>query len=315
VNVLSPSGEQYEIAFGDQRAVVTQVGGGLRTYAVGDRDVVLGYGVDEMATGGRGQVLIPWPNRLQDGRYEFDGRTHQLPVNEIARSNAIHGLVRWVSWSAVDDGHHRIVMSHELHPQPGYPFALSLQIEYRVSEHGLRVTTRATNVGATACPYGSGAHPYVSVGTETVDDVLLRIPAATVLQADDRAIPVGSAPVAGSELDYTAERRIGAAKLDHCFTDLERDGAGIARVELRDGGDRRLVLWVDASYPYVMVFTGDLAEVSRRGLAVEPMTCAPNAFRSGEGLVRLEPGGSHVAAWGIFTDDQGNPHDAPRARV
>lgn len=303
--VRPPSGEQYEIAFGDQRAVVTQVGGGLRTYAVGDRDVVAGYGVDEMATGGRGQVLIPWPNRLQDGRYEFDGRAHQLPLNEVARSNAIHGLVRWVSWSAVDDGPGRIFMSYDLHPRPGYPFALSLQIEYGLSERGLRVTTRATNVGANACPYGSGAHPYVSVGTETVDDVLLRIPAATVLQADDRAIPVGSEPVAGSELDYRAERRIGAARLDHCFTDLERDDAGMARVELSDGGDSSLAVWVDASYPYVMVFTGDLAEVGRRGLAVEPMTCAPNAFRSGDGLVRLEPGGSHVATWGIVTDRRG----------
>ena len=300
MSATPPSGEQYEIAFGDQRAVVTEVGGGLRTYAVGARDVLNGYAVDEMATGGRGQVLIPWPNRLQDGRYDFDGRDHRVALNEPQRANAIHGLVRWAAWTAVDDGPGRIFMSHDLHPQPGYPFTLALQIEYRLSERGLRVTTRATNLGPDTCPFGSGAHPYLTVGTETVDDVLLRVPARTVLRTDDRGIPVGALAVDGTELDFRAARRIGPAKLDHGFTELERDEDGLARIQLSDGeGHRRTTLWVDESYPYVMVFTGDLAEVGRRGLAVEPMTCPPNAFRSGDAVVVLEPGGSWTGTWGI----------------
>jgi aldose 1-epimerase len=297
--VRPPSGLQYELVFGDQTAVVTEVGGGLRTYTVGTWSVLDGYAIDEMSTGGRGQVLMPWPNRLQDGRYEFGGRTHQVPLNELERSNAIHGLVRWMSWTRAHDGPQRVLVSHELNPQPGYPFTLALQIEYGLSERGLRVTTRATNVGADPCPFGAGAHPYVSVGTETVDDVLLRIPAATVLHSDDRALPVGSGPVQGTDLDFRAERRIGAARLDHCFTDLERDELAIAQVELRDGADRSLRVWVDESYPYVMVFTGDLPDVARRGLAVEPMSCPPNAFSSGEGVVVLEPGGSWTGTWGI----------------
>jgi aldose 1-epimerase len=297
--VLSPSGEQFELALDEQRAVVTEVGGGLRAYSVDGWGVLAGYGEDEMATAGRGQLLIPWPNRLQDGVYEFEGKRHQLPLTEPGNSNAIHGLVRWVAWAPRERDAHRVVVGHVLHPQPGYPFTLDLEIEYALSDVGLTVRTSAANIGAEACPYGSGAHPYLTVGTETVDDVLLRLPARTVLRTDDRGIPIGSLAVDGTELDFRAPRRIGAAQLDHGYTDLEHDEKGIARVALSDGGRRGVTLWVDESYPYVMVFTGDLPDVGRRGLAVEPMTCAPNAFRSGEGLVRLEPGEAHAGAWGI----------------
>ena len=92
--MIAPSGEQFEIAAGDQQAVVVEVGGGLRSYSAGGRKLVDGYGADEMSSSGRGQVLIPWPNRLQDGSYEFDGRRHQLPLNEPQHHNASHGLVR-----------------------------------------------------------------------------------------------------------------------------------------------------------------------------------------------------------------------------
>jgi aldose 1-epimerase len=293
-----PSGEQFEITFDDQRVVVVEVGGGLRTYTVDGRDVVDGYGAGEMATAGRGQLLIPWPNRLQDGSYKFAGGTHQVPLNEPARSNAIHGLVRWVSWQEREREPHRVVLTHALHPQPGYPFSLELATEYELSASGVAVRTTASNVGAATCPYGSGAHPYLRVGTETIDDVVLRVPARTVLRSDDRGIPVGTDSVDGTEHDFRVARPIGATKLDHGFTDLERDWAGLAHVEL-SAGDARLSLGLDEAYPYVMVFTGDLPAVNRGGLAVEPMTCPPNAFRSGESLVTLAPGDSHTGTWGL----------------
>src|SRR6202023_4320793 len=98
--LIAPTGEQIEIAAGDQRAVVVEVGGRLRSYSAGGRELVDGYGADEMSSSGRGQALIPWPNRLQDGSYEFDGRHHQLPLNEPEHRNAIPGLVRWAAWTA-----------------------------------------------------------------------------------------------------------------------------------------------------------------------------------------------------------------------
>jgi aldose 1-epimerase len=295
----NPSGEQFEIVLDDQHAVVTEVGAGLRAYAVDGWEVVNGYGSDEMATGGRGQVLIPWPNRIEDGSYEFGGTRHQLPLNEPEHSNAIHGLVRWSAWTLREHQPHRVLLEHVVHPQPGYPFELEVAIEYELSPSGLTVRTTATNTGASACPYGSGAHPYLTLGTETVDDALLHVPARTALRSDDRGIPFGTVEVTGTELDFRSPRRIGKTKLDHGYTDLERDGAGIARVTLEAADGSGTTLWVDAGLPYVMVFTGDIPDVQRQGLAVEPMTCPPNAFRSGEALVTLEPGGSHTAAWGL----------------
>ncbi len=243
-------------------------------------------------------MLIPWPNRLQDGSYEFEGRQHQLPLTEPEHSNAIHGLVRWVAWRVREHDPHRVMLEHVLHAQPGYPFSLELQIEYELSARGLTVRTTATNVGAATCPYGSGAHPYLTLGADTVDDVLLQVPARTALRSDERGIPVGTVAVDGTELDFRSARRVGEAKLDNGFTDLERDDAGVARVSVEADGRGR-TLWLDEGYPYVMVFTGDIPSVRRRGLAVEPMTCPPNAFRSGEALVTLEPGASHTATWGI----------------
>ena len=296
-----PSGEQVEIEFGDQKAVVVEVGGGLRTYSVAGRELLDGYGPHEMSTSGRGQVLIPWPNRIQDGSYEFEGERHQLPINDVAEQDAIHGLVRWTAWSVGEREPHRVVMQYDIYPQPGYPFSLAVSVEYALSERGLRVTTTTANVGTRSCPYGCGNHPYLRVGTPTVDSVTLRAPARTVVSSDERGIPVGSQSVEGTEFDFRRPRPIGATRLDNAFTDLERDEDGLARVSLSepDGGGR-LALWVDEAYRYLMLFTGDpLPDVARRSLAVEPMTCPPNAFRTGEAIIPLEPAGSVTSTWGI----------------
>jgi aldose 1-epimerase len=293
--VVPPSGDQFEIAFEQQRAVVTEVGGGLRTYDVGDRQVVDGYGADEMCPSGRGQVLAPWPNRIEDASYEFGGVRHELPVNERQSQSAIHGLVRWVPWSVVEAGPQRVVVGHELHPQPGYPFAVSLQIEYELSGGGLRVSTRATNVGAESCPFGLGFHPYLRPGTPTVDTETLRLPARSVLSTNERS------PVHGTDLDFLQPRAVGATHLDTCFGDLERGEDGLARVVLGNPTTgASTTLWVDETYGYLMVYTGDTRpDVNRRSVAIEPMTCPPQAFRTGESVVVLAPGAATAATWGI----------------
>jgi aldose 1-epimerase len=299
--VTAPSGQQIEIAHGDQRAVVVEVGGGLREYTLNGRRLLDGYGADEMSGSGRGQVLIPWPNRIQDGRYSFDGQDHQLAIDDVEEQDAIHGLVRWAAWVAAERADNRVVMEHVLHPRPGYPFTLALSVEYRLFDEGLLVRTTATNRGDRPCPYGSGNHPYLKLGQHSVDSLTLRVPGAEVLVSNDRGIPVGSTQVEGTDYDFRQPRAIAATVLDHAYTELERGDDGRARVEMRDpDGGGALTLWVDEAHPYVMVFTGDpLPDVNRRSLAVEPMTCPPNAFRTGEDLVRLEPGQAFTSSWGI----------------
>ena len=298
---VGPSGEQLELSFGERRAVVVEVGAGLRTYAIGGREVLDGYAADEMCASGRGQVLLPWPNRIEDGSYEFDGRRHQLPLTEVEAGNAIHGLVRWARWTVAEREPQRVVLEHVLHPQPGYPFALALRIEYSLGDSGLTVRTTATNAGAATCPFGSGMHPYFTVGAPTVDSLTLTVPARTVVGSGPRGLPGAAQDVEGTEYDFRHPRVLGATRLDNTFTDLEPDDGGVSRIHLQDqDGGMAVTVWADDAYTHLQLFTGDpLPDVDRRSLAVEPMTCPPNAFRTGEGVVRLEPGASWTGAWGI----------------
>jgi aldose 1-epimerase len=299
-----PSGQQFVLTFGDQRAVVTEVGAGLRTYTVADRDVIDGYPEDEMCSISRGQLLLPWPNRIEDGQYEFAGTVYQTPLTEPARHNALHGLTRWVNWAASEQAADRVLMSLVLYPQQGYPFALHLQAEYRLSAAGLTVRTTAINLGTQAAPYGAGHHPYLTVGT-LIDQALLKLPALMRLETNDRLIPTGRLlATKGTAYDFLELRPIGSLQMDTAFATLVPDSDGPIRVHFQaPGGDPRVILWMDPLYRFLMVYTPDaISEASRRrrSLAIEPMTCAPNAFRSGDGLIVLQPGQTTTVTWGIL---------------
>ncbi|HTA14910.1 MAG TPA: aldose 1-epimerase family protein [Solirubrobacteraceae bacterium] len=299
---LAPSGEQFEIVRGEQRAVIVEVGGGVRAYSVAARPVLQSYPIEEICDGAHGAPLIPWPNRLADGRYRFDGVDHELALSEPAKRNAIHGLLRWRPWQASEREPSRVVMSTRLHPQPGYPFALEVSVAYELGEEGLTVMTDAVNIGERACPYGAGQHPYISPGEGLLDDCLLELPARTrVLTDDERQLPTGREAVEHGELDFRKPRRLGDIRIDSAFTDLTRDAAGRALSRLSRPDGSCVELWVDEHHPFIEVFTGDTLAPSRarRGLAIEPMTCAPNAFQSGDGLIRLEAGQSSRTVWGV----------------
>jgi aldose 1-epimerase len=300
---LAPSGVQYVIGHGRHRVVVTEVGATLRSYTVDGIPVLDGFEVDDLCDSGRGQVLAPWPNRLGDGRYSFEGRAAQAALDEPDRHNAIHGLVRWVAWHLVSRAQNVLSLGCTLEPQPGYPWRLSLAMEYRLGRDGLSVAARATNLDRTTAPLGMGFHPYLTLATPTIDSTSLAIPARRRLVTDERGLPTTTSSVSGSELDFTAPRWIGSTHLDTAFTDLKRDADGMARVDLDDAAvGRGVTLWMDEHFGYVMVFTGDTLEpASRRrtSIAVEPMTCPPDALRSGIDLVRLEPGASWAGRWGI----------------
>jgi aldose 1-epimerase len=301
--VIAPSGQQHEMVHGDQRAVVVEVGGGVRSYEVAGVDVLDGYSEDEMVTAARGQPLIPWPNRLHGGTYTWDAASHTVPLDEPDKSNALHGLCRYRNW--VVDQHRdaaSVTMRLRLHPSPPYPFALDLAVHYRLHDDGLHVETAATNVGNTDAPYAHGAHPYITVGG-LLDDAVLTIPAQTRLVTDENRIPSHGEPVGGTAYDFRGGRRIGALQIDHAYTDLTRSTDGTAAVVLASPDRARSVLvWVDGSYRYLEIFTADTfpdAERRRRGLGVEPMTAPPNAFVTGEHLIRLAPGQTVSGRWGI----------------
>jgi len=299
-----PSGEQIEITAGDWSATIVEVGGGIRSLSVAGRTVLDGYGAEEMCGSGRGQLLLPWPNRIEDGKYTFEGASLQLPLSEPALHNASHGLTRWVAWKVLDRTESSVAMDYALRPQPGYPFGLDLRATFALDRSGLTVTLESTNVGPSRCPFGAGAHPYIACGDVLVNSATLSVPADTFLLANDRQIPVERRCVDETELDFRHGKGIGDLVLDTCYTGLSRDADGRARVTLRDESGTTSV-WMDDQFPFVMVFSGDTVKPEsrrRRALAVEPMTCAPNAFNSGEGLLVLEPGQTFKGSWGVTTD-------------
>lgn len=300
-----PSGRQVELRYGALRAVVVEVGGGLRALSHDDDWQVLdGYPVERMADGGRGQPLLPWPNRLADGRYEFQGEQMQLPIDEVERHNANHGLTRWRSWSVDAQTPSSARLGLTLRPLPGYPFALRLEIDYVLDETGLTVRTTASNIGGRALPFGAGQHPYLSVATPSIDAAMFQLAADSRLELDpERRLPTGRwLANAATAYDFRQARRIGDLLLDECFADLPRGSDGRVWARLTDPtSGRGVALWAAEPYRYLQVFSGDTLapERRRRGLAIEPMTCPPNAFRSGTDVIVLQPGQSMTLEWGL----------------
>lgn len=297
-----PTGAQWTVRRGGDELVVVEVGGGIRSYSRGGVDVVAGYRTDEMSVAGRGQQLIPWPNRLRDGRYTFGGTERQLALTEPAKHNASHGLVRWAAWDLLDQTSSSVTVGYRLHPQPGWAWVLDLTTLYALGDDGLTVTTTAHNVGDTDAPYGYGAHPYLSIGGTPVADVVLHVPAGQHLEVDpDRLLPVATHPVEGTAYDFRKPRPIGDLALDTAFTGLARDSDGRWAVTLSHLETGAVSLWGDEAYAWTQVFTGRAHPHTEgsTGIAVEPMTCPPDALSSGTDLVVLRPEQSHTGSWGI----------------
>ena len=299
---MSPlTGAQYEIASDGYQAVVTELGAGLRELHYHGRPLITGYQADELPPGGAGQLLLPWPNRIDGGRYQLAGTQYQLDLSEPAAHNAIHGLARWSAWSAPSHAPNEVVLRLTLLGRSGYPFRLDLEVEYHLSGDGLTVRVTGRNSGTRPAPYGAGAHPYLTASTPTVDECELTLPVTRWLPVDSRGIPSGPAQdVAGTSLDFRASRPVGGVTLDHAFTGLDRDEAGLAWARLTCGGTGA-ALWAGPDYRWLQAFTGDTLDSAhrRRAVAIEPMTCPPNAFVTGTDLLILKPGETVTHTWGI----------------
>ena len=297
-----PSGTQWTIAYAGQTATVVEVGGGLRAYAAGGRDVVDGYAEDEVSPDGAGQTLAPWPNRLRDGQYTYNGHTYQLPLSEPATHNAIHGLVRWLPWRLISQSDAEVTVGVDLPAQPAYPWTISVTNRYALADDGLTVTHTAVNRAAEPAPYGLGFHPYVMPpAAGGVNDTWLGVPARSRLLLDGRGLPIGAAKVAGSEFDYMTPKRIGPAALDAAFGEVVRDDSGKSAVTLSGPDGPTTRVWADANFSWWQVYTSDTTHEPRRrrSVAVEPMTCPPDAMRSGRDLMILKPSEPWSASWGI----------------
>ncbi|MCS3843089.1 aldose 1-epimerase family protein [Microbacterium sp. AK031] len=295
------SGRQLTLAGHGYEAVIASVGATLRTLTFDGRDLIVPFAADEVRPGYRGATLAPWPNRVVDGKYSFGGDEHQLALTEPARGHALHGLLAWTEFAdrVVEDD--RVVLVAVIEPQLGYPFRIEVAVEFHLDSHGLNQTVTARNIGADAAPWGTGPHPYLVAGAGRVDDWMLTLQASEVLTVTpDRLSPVAVEAIdQHPEWDFREPRRIGDVFIDHAFTEISR-AEGVAEVRVVAADGRGVALSWDERCPWVQVHTADLpadAPNSRIGLAVEPMTCPPDAFNSTVDLIVLDPGAETAASW------------------
>ena len=297
-----PVGRLFEITRADQRAVVTESGATLRVYEVGDRPVIEPFdGPETLVVGAQGEILAPWPNRVVDGTWTWGPTEHQLWLTEPARGHAIHGLVRRLRWTPVEIQPHRVNLEATLLAHPGWPFPLHFEASYELGPAGLTCRLTATNIGRASCPYGAETHPYLAIPGGRADDAVLHIPAATWLATDDRLVPTERRPTAGSPYDFDGCAPVGSRQADNAFTDLDRRPDDRVEARLTAPDRRTTVLWGDAGVRWWQLFTGDALpdRWRRRAVAIEPMTCGPDALNSGDDLVVLEPGDRHRLTWGL----------------
>ncbi|GAA4163019.1 aldose 1-epimerase family protein [Gryllotalpicola daejeonensis] len=303
------SGTQYELTFGEYRATIASVGATLRSLTFQGRDLVVPFDADTVRPAYRGAALAPWPNRIGGGAYRFDGVLQQVPLTEPERGNALHGLASWLDFGAIEQTPSRVTLAATIVAQPGYPHRIEVEVVYELRESGLYSAITGANSGPDAAPWGTGPHPYLVAGDGHVDDWSLLLPADEVLEVTpDTLLPLGLASVDTANegaWDFREARTIGDVFIDHAFTSLTRDASGNASVEVRTADGQGVAITWDAVCPWVQVHTADQPqpelhpELHRVGLAVEPMTCPPDAFNSGTDLIVLAPGESHTAGWTI----------------
>lgn len=297
-------GELFTLSAGPYRAEISAVGAVLESLTIDDRDLLVRNPLDGPMLFYRGAIVAPWPNRIGDGRYTWDGTEYQTPITEVERGNALHGLVSFQAFTALALTEDQVTLRTELFPTTGYPFHLELTVQYELdAQRGLRTRVRTRNIGSQDAPYGVCPHPYLIAGPEPLDTWQLRFEAATLLTVtEDRLLPTGTEAVtAGHRYDFSEPRVIGGLFIDHAFTDLGRDKDDLLHVTVSAPGGTGVRLSAGPECGWLQVHTGDRPEPehNRLGLAVEPMTCPPDAFRSGTDVVRLSPGADHQASWTI----------------
>ncbi|MDQ0726969.1 aldose 1-epimerase family protein [Microbacterium sp. W4I20] len=298
MNSALPTGTQVHLQSGAVTAQIAQVGASLRSLRIGGVDLVTAYPLDIPTPSCSGVVLTPWPNRVRDGVWDDDGTPRQLAITEPKFHNASHGLLRFVAYD-IDQTDAAATLSATVVPQTGYPYLIETSVTYLLTDDGIEVVHVLTNRSSEPAPVALGTHPFVMIGDVDTHDLVLRVPAATAFETDDRMLPTGTRPADAALRDGI---RIGDTSLDTGFTDLARDADGLVRTTLTAPDGRRLTVWQGEGFDYVQVFTTDKYPGQELAVAIEPMTAPADALNSGLGIRRLAPGESWSLRWGIALD-------------
>lgn len=291
------------ISGGGYDAALDPIGGGLRSLQRRGDAITTTSSPHERPGQWDGAVLAPWPNRIDGGHFRFRGDDHQLPVNEPDRNAALHGSAWSTTWNVVERDGHSVRLGTTLGPSPGYPWTIGIAVTYSVDHDGLSILADARNLGDRVAPFGFGFHPYLVAPGGDLDRCELTFAASTRLLTDDRLIPVGETGNQSTRYDFSTPRAVGDIELDTSFGSVTRGPDGVATLTLAgpDGAGSIGCSW-DASFQWLQLCAprpggaGGLC----RSIAVEPMTCPPNAFNSGIDVIELEPTDSWSGAIRLF---------------
>lgn len=296
----APTGEQFVITRGSSRAVITQVAAALREFSIGGIDLTEPYPAESTPPSGDGIVLMPWPNRVADGRWTLNGEPQQLDITEVDRSNALHGLLRYTPYTLVERTESSVTLAATVFPQHGYPFLLDTTVRYELVDGGLAVTHTATNRSAAAAPVAVGTHPFLSIGDVPSEELTLTVHASTYFDVDDRLNPIAEVAVENTRFDLRGGVPVAGLELDTAFGGVATVDGVSAVLRAPDGREVRLLQ--DENHGYVQVYT--TTTFPKKGgpgvaVAIEPMTAPPDAFNSGLGLRWVEQGETWTVGWGI----------------
>lgn len=296
-----------DISAGEYRASISTFGGGLRSLEYSGKPLVVSYPEGTYPPLSSGIVLAPWPNRTADGVFAHDGVLHRLDITEPARATAIHGFVGQMAWHVADKAEDFVALELSTGLRQGWPWPLRMRVTWSLdAKEGLRASFDVRNEADASCPFGLGWHPYLSALGAPLDDCVLHLPVGTNLPLDSvRNLPAGPEFPARRVLpDVEVGQRMAGVWLDHCFGEISAQEETLAEARLLNPDGEGVRLWVGEGFNWFQVFTADPARREGypgvgRALAVEPMTCPPDALRSGRDLIRLNAGEERSFECGI----------------
>ncbi len=299
---------RFTLTFSDGQtkstAIIARIGAALVSWTANDVELVEPGHLDAVGPYCEGIVMAPWPNRLEDGKWSYQGKTLEFPINIQNQQNANHGLLIDFPYDLVEQTDSSVTLGALIHARMAYPFNVYTTVKYELSASGMTVTHTAENQSEEAAPYAVGGHPYFQIAGIPTADLILRSDAATVLDVNERQIPIGTSATAGTRFDMREGVRIGDNFYDHGFTDLPRDEKGLAHTYLTAPDGRGFDIWQDAEFKHVVIFTPDFywdesIDAKRHAVAIEPQTSGANSFKTGEDLKWLNKGEKFAATWGV----------------
>lgn len=298
------SGEVVELQTANYKATLVSTGAGIASLQFKGRDIVMPHAVDQVAISHMGKSLIPWPNRITDGRYTWNEVEYQLWINEFVTPSAIHGLCAYEHWDVLEQNSHSVTFAHIIAARLGYPFTLECKVKYELEDAktatdfgGLKVTMLVTNLSKNAAPVVIGSHPYLTCNGELNDHYELKLCSKLLLQKFDQKFNLqGEESVAWLDSCLNTDgQRIGEHKLDNCFR-LDAPQGQEWCCEISSGN---LVAGMKSNTPYLQLFTAEKLE--RKCFAIEPMTDNVNAFNiSEQNTLALQPNQTRQMVFSIY---------------